>query len=270
MPLGRPSWPVGEQVAAQDPRFSDPNALLKPVAAPDHATNPMPAGPPRVPAGPTNSPGAALIPSGSSDLTTNAAGPNYTNFFTMETLDDKHKLALGDRLSFRIVEDQEDPRDSLDPKPYFVPFQVMDSGDVEVPYIGRFPASGKTCRRLAAEIKVALEKKYYYQATVIIALDQITKSTTGRVYISGQVRVPGAVEIPADEVFTVSKAILRAGGFGEYAKKTDVKVTRRTESGAPTVITVNVGEILEKGKTEHDLKLESGDTIFVPNKFISI
>ena len=70
-------------------------------------------------------------------------------------LDDKHKLTIGDRLSFRIVEDEEDP------KPLF----VTDSGDLEVPYIGRVPAENKTCRQLAAEIKTALEKEYYYQAT---------------------------------------------------------------------------------------------------------
>src|SRR6516225_4938337 len=62
---------------------------------------------------------------------------NTNSFSTMDTLDDKKKLGLGDHLSFRIVEDQEDPKESLDPKP---PLVVTDSGDVEVPYIGRFPA----------------------------------------------------------------------------------------------------------------------------------
>ena len=116
-------------------------------------------------------------------------------------LDDKHKLTIGDRLSFRIVEDEEDP------KPLF----VTDSGDLEVPYIGRVPAENKTCRQLAAEIKTELEKEYYYQATVIIAVDLMTKSH-GRVYLVGAVRLPGPVDLPGDEVLTLSKAILRAGG----------------------------------------------------------
>ena len=185
----------------------------------------------------------------------------------MDTLDEKHKLVTGDVLSFRIVEDQEDPRETLDPKP---PLPVTDSGDVEVPYIGRFPALGKTCKQLAAEIKVALEKKYYYQATVILALNQVTKSG-GRVYLVGQLRASGAVEIPGDEVFTLSKAILRAGGFTEYADKKRVKVTRKADSASDktTTIIVNVNDIFEKGRMENDLKLDPGDLIFVPSRLIT-
>jgi polysaccharide export outer membrane protein len=185
----------------------------------------------------------------------------------MDTLDDKHKVALGDRLSFRIVEDQEDPREPLEPKPALV---VTDSGDVEVPYIGRFPALGKTCKQLAGEIKAALEKKYYYEATVIIALDLVTKSG-GRVYLVGQLRATGSVEIPGDEVFTISKAILHSGGFTEYADKRHVKLTRKSDaSGEHTkTIIVNVNDIIEKGKVETDVKLEPGDLIFVPSRLIT-
>ena len=48
----------------------------------------------------------------------------------------------------------------------------------------------------------------------------------GRVYVWGEVRNQGAVEIPANENLTASKAILRAGGFNDWAKKTKVKIIR--------------------------------------------
>jgi protein involved in polysaccharide export with SLBB domain len=184
----------------------------------------------------------------------------------MDTLDDKHKLALGDRLSFRIAEDLEDPKETPEPKALL----VTDSGDIEVPYLGRFPAVGKTCKQLAREIKTELEKKYYYQATVIIALDLVTKSG-GRVYLVGQLRASGAVEIPGDEVFTLSKAVLRAGGFTEYADKRHVKLTRKAQGSDTNTQTfvVNVNDILEKGKTDKDMKLEPGDFIFVPSRLIT-
>src|SRR5438876_10879300 len=134
----------------------------------------------------------------------------------MDALDEKHKLAIGDRLSFRIEEDQEDPK----------PLMVTDSGDLEVPYLGRFPAENKTCKELAREIKAELEKEYYYQATVIIAVDSMTKSR-GKIYLVGPIRVPGPQDIPSDETFTLSKAILRAGGFSDDADKRNVKVTRK-------------------------------------------
>jgi len=130
----------------------------------------------------------------------------------MDALDDKYHLAIGDRLSYRIVEDEEDP------KPLF----VTDSGDLEIPLLGRVPAVGRTCKELARALKADLEKEYYYNATVIVAVDVMTR-TRGKVYLFGAVRVPGPQEIPSDETFTVSKAILRAGGFTDFADKRKVK-----------------------------------------------
>ena len=186
-------------------------------------------------------------------LETNA--PSFrTN--SMDSLDDSYKLAIGDRLSYRIIEDEEDPK----------PLMVTDSGDVEFPYIGRFPVVGKTCKQLALALKAELEKEYYYEATVILAVDFMTKSR-GKIYLVGPVRAPGPQEIPSDEILTLSKAILRAGGFGEYADKKNVKVTRRTGGEDQTFI-VNVAEVLEKGKTAGDLPLEPGDFIYIPERAI--
>jgi len=176
----------------------------------------------------------------------------------MANLDDKHRLAIGDKLSFRIEEDLEDPK----------PMMVTDSGDVEVPYIGRFPAEGKTCKQLAQEIKSALEKDYYFRATVVIAVDLMTKSR-GKVYLVGPVRAPGPQEIPSDEILTIGKAILRAGGFTDYADKKNVKITRKGSGGHDTkTMIVDVDQIFEKGKTEKDLALEPGDLILIPERLV--
>jgi polysaccharide export outer membrane protein len=82
------------------------------------------------------------------------------------------------------------------------------------------------------------------------------------------VRIPGPQEIPSDEVLTLSKAILRAGGFNDYADKHNVKVTRKGGSGASDKQTfiVDVGQIFDKGKTEKDLPLEPGDLIYIPER----
>jgi protein involved in polysaccharide export with SLBB domain len=175
---------------------------------------------------------------------------------SMDALDEKHRLAIGDRLSFRIEEDEEDPR----------PLVVTDSGELEMPYLGRYPAENKTCKQLALELKTALEKDYYYHATVIIAVDYMAK-TRGRVYLVGPVRAPGPQEIPSDEILTISKAILRAGGFTEYADKRNVKITRKGGSGSDNLtFIVDVGQILDKAKTEKDVPLEPGDLILIPER----
>lgn len=182
-----------------------------------------------------------------------------TNAMSMDGLDDKHLLAIGDRLSFRIIEDNEDPRSLV----------ITDSGELEVPYLGRFPATGKSCRKLATALKAELEKDYYYQATVIIAVD-LKARNRGKVYLVGPVRSPGPLEIPSDEVLTLSKALLRAGGFTDFADQRRVKVTRKpvTAAGVNENFTINVEEILKKGKTETDLPLEAGDLVYVPERMI--
>ena len=45
--------------------------------------------------------------------------------------------------------------DDEDPKPLF----VTDSGDLEVPYIGRFPAVGVCCKELARALKAELPER---------------------------------------------------------------------------------------------------------------
>src|ERR1051326_9164643 len=122
----------------------------------------------------------------------------------MDSLDDKQKLAVGDRVSFRVVEDQEDPK----------PLTVTDAGELDVPELGLVPAAGKTCKQLAFEIKPRLEQTTYYRATVIVGIDLLNKTISGRrAYVSGQVQRTGPQEIPAGETWTVAKAIMRAGGF---------------------------------------------------------
>lgn len=213
-------------------------------------------------------------PSLSSDPGMNAAANTNASakLVSMETLDDKYRLAIGDKLSFRIEEDKHrlvfgdklSVRTEDDPTPLL----VTDSGELEVPYIGRYPAENKTCKQLAYELEAALEKDYFYKATVILAVDLKAKSL-GRVYLTGAVHVPGPLDIPSDEVLTLGKAILRAGGFTDFAERHSVKVTRKAagSSEAKTLV-VDVAQVFDKGKTELDLPLEPGDLILVPERLV--
>src|SRR5256714_6708279 len=83
---------------------------------------------------------------------------------SMTVLDDKKKLGSNDYVSFRVVEDRDNESQHL---------RVNDNGELEVPYIGLVPASGRTCKELAYSVKSLLEREYYYHATVIIAVDRV-------------------------------------------------------------------------------------------------
>lgn len=184
---------------------------------------------------------------------------------TMDGLNDKRPLSIGDRLSFRVVED-EGPARTL---------SVTDSGEIDVPYIGRVPIANRTCKQFAYYVKRLLEKEYYYQATILVGLDAAGVGTRtvsrGRVYVMGQVRSAGPQDIPADEAYTVSKAILRAGGFGPYANKKKVKIVRGGKSGANSKpIFVDCAEILDKGHWDKDVEVRPDDIITVPERMFNV
>lgn len=213
---------------------------------------------------------------------------------SMEVLNDTVKLGAGDRVSFRILEDRHEP----------ITLVVTDSGEMEVPLIGRVTALDKTCKQLAYEIKPLFEKEYFVKATVIIGLDLVGTKSRGKVYLTGQVRAPGALELMPGDPMTVSQAILRANGLADFADKRKVRLVRKKdgtpvataevlkgtqpkkpgffkrvgnvfskEKEAPSDSTetyiVDLVDILEKGHLERDPVLKVGDLIFVPERLIN-
>lgn len=178
---------------------------------------------------------------------------------SMAALDDQQQLGPGDRVTYRVLEDKDDPRS----------LTITDSGELDVPYYGLVTAAGKTSRELAQEIKTLLEQKLYNQATVIIAVELVNRTrTSGKVYVTGQVRNKGGFDIPAGDNLTVGKAILYAGGFSDFSNKRKVKLIRKTAAGTKT-FEVNVEEIWEKGKLEKDLPVQPGDLIVVPDRLVN-
>jgi len=168
---------------------------------------------------------------------------------SMTVLDDKKRLGSNDYVSFRVVEDRDEESQHL---------RVNDNGELEVPYIGLVPAK--------YAIKAALEKEYYYHATVILAIERVSEKSRGRIYVYGSVKGQGPQEIPADENYTVSKAIIRAGGFGDFANKRKVKVTRKNGQD----FTIDLKRVIEEGRTDEDMVLQPDDQIYVPQRLINM
>ena len=176
-------------------------------------------------------------------------------------LEDSPKLAIGDRVSFRVVEEKLEPKLLL----------VADSGELEVPYVGRVMAKDRTCQELTREIKAKLEEKYFYRASVILSVE-LLNPVRGSVYLFGEVRSAGSQALPSGEALTLAKAIIRSGGFTDFADKRRVTVTRESASGSGAgnqKFTVDVGRVLQRGMTQKDMKLEPGDVIYVPTRLVN-
>src|SRR6059058_4463949 len=91
----------------------------------------------------------------SAERTNTRSAPLEEGSNLVAVLDDHQKLGPGDRVTYRVMEDQDEPR----------AITITDSGDLEVPYLGLVHAAGKTSRDLAKEVKGLLEQKLYFRAT---------------------------------------------------------------------------------------------------------
>jgi polysaccharide export outer membrane protein len=177
----------------------------------------------------------------------------------MQVVDPDKKLAAGDQVTIEIVED----RDGGFPR------AVTATGELDVPPLGRVRVSGKTASEAAAEIKTLLERDYYYHATVHLAIDRVSPVAvrTGEVYLSGEIRAGGPLEIISGETLTLSNAILRAGGIGEWGNADKVQITRLKKDGTVDKMTVSFKKIIKSGDAKQDPVLQDGDRIFVPKIF---
>ncbi len=199
-------------------------------------------------------------------------GAPLVNQVMRDILDDTRKLHAGDLVRYRVQEDKEP----------VVRLAITDGGEIEIPYLGHIKAEGKTCRELAGEVKRLLEQDYYHKATVNVAIESVLRKSLGRINIYGAVQMQGPQDIPQDEDWTVSKAVLRAGPT-EFANKSKVKLIKGKPGAAADAtispgksgkgtkeepIIVDIAKVFKKGNTEKDPVVEPGDTIIVDTLLI--
>lgn len=81
------------------------------------------------------------------------------------------------------------------------------------------------------------------------------------IYVFGQVRNPGALQVKISKKITLLQAIAQSGGLSENASKRGVIVKRKDKSGKETNLRVNLTDII-KGKRK-DIPLREGDVVIV-------
>jgi len=82
------------------------------------------------------------------------------------------------------------------------------------------------------------------------------------IYVFGQVKNPGALQVKRSAIPTLLQAIAQAGGFSDRAARGGIKIRRKNAAGQETEFNVNAKNIL-KGKIK-DIQLTENDTVYVP------
>lgn len=138
--------------------------------------------------------------------------------------------------------------------------RVSSTGYINFPLLGEVEVSGLTVNEAAKKLTELLEKDYLVNPQVSIFIEEYST-----VSVIGQVTKPGTYPIKGR--LTVVEAISLAEGFTKIAAPNGVKVLRTNPDGTKTTMNVKAGDIINGGKKEDDIQLQSGDIVTVPESF---
>jgi polysaccharide export outer membrane protein len=165
-------------------------------------------------------------------------------------------LGPGDLLHVEVLEAQE-----LSTKA-----RISARGFVTLPLLGQLKIDGMTAREAETHIEDLYRKKYIKDPHISVFVEE---HVSQRVALAGQFKNPGTYDLgPRRELFDV---MALGGGLTEHAS-TIVQIRRGPETpdsdgeeGAQgkDVIFVDIEELLAGGKSESNIQIKGGDTIFV-------
>ncbi len=137
---------------------------------------------------------------------------------------------------------------------------IRRDGRISLPLVGDVQAAGKTPTELRRELR-ELYRPQLQQAEISVVV-----RSPDRLYISGQVRRPGIIDMPRP--LTVLEAIMEAGGFEERLAEVRTVVVIRRRAGQYFGTAVNLKPALN-GMATQALYLEPYDMVYVPRTGIA-
>lgn len=171
-------------------------------------------------------------------------------------------LRPGDRLRFSVLEDPDAAAELV----------VNTAGKIDLPLLGLWQVAGKSVEEVTQETRVALEADYLVKASVrLLLVDRPERSMNrGRVFLAGQMRKVGVVDIDLSEKNTVGRVILANGGLADFADAKRIKIVRKSaQGGSLETLTVDLEEVLKKGRIDRDLPLLDGDFVIADAKLLN-
>lgn len=140
---------------------------------------------------------------------------------------------------------------------------VRPDGMISVPLIGDVQAGGKTPAELSATVKSKLSLYVRDPSVTVIVTELHSHEYLSRVRVTGAVRTARSSQYR--QGMTIVDAVLDAGGLNDFAAPNRTKLYR-TSNGKTTIYAIRLGDILNNGKLETNMKLSPGDVISIPER----
>ena len=155
-----------------------------------------------------------------------------------------YRLGVGDSLTVQLF-GKENEEFNL---------QIGRTGDVTFPRLGSITLAGLTFEDARDLIKTRVSQQ-------LIGVDAVVSMGRLRainIFMAGEVAAPGAYSVSA--LTTVTQALFQAGGVTDIGSLRAIEVRRNNEA----IARFDSYELLMKGNSKGDIRLTSGDVIYVP------
>ncbi len=132
---------------------------------------------------------------------------------------------------------------------------VDTSGNIYIPRVGTVHVAGLHANELQDRINTEVNR-VFRNYRISVSLGRLRSI---QVYVVGEARRPGAYTISG--LSTVLNALFASGGPSVQGSMRSIQVRR----GDKVVTTLDLYDLVLRGDKSRDMRLESGDTIFIPH-----
>lgn len=174
-----------------------------------------------------------------------------TALWTGTACAEEYYMRPGDELNIVVTQQQDLGNSSTNQSP----FVVRPDGNVSFPLVGEIHAEGMTVSQFTDVLQQGLSR-YIVDPDVSV---NISKLGRVRVYVFGEVRKPGAVEL--DKGHTVIDAIGAAQGFTRDTAKKKIFLIHQDQP--KSLIPINLNNMLKTGDMSQNVTLREGDILYL-------
>ena len=174
-----------------------------------------------------------------------------TALWTGTACAEEYYMRPGDELNIVVTQQQDLGNSSSNQSP----FVDRPDGNVSFPLVGEIHAEGMTVSQFTNVLQQGLSR-YIVDPDVSV---NISKLGRVRVYVFGEVRKPGAVEL--DKGHTVIDAIGAAQGFTRDTAKKKIFLIHQDQP--KSLIPINLNNMLKTGDMSQNVTLREGDILYL-------
>ena len=174
-----------------------------------------------------------------------------TALWTGTACAEEYYMRPGDELNIVVTQQQDLGNSSTNQSP----FVVRPDGNVSFPLVGEIHAEGMTVSQFTDVLQQGLAR-YIVDPDVSV---NISKLGRVRVYVFGEVKKPGAVEL--EKGHTVIDAIGAAQGFTRDTAKKKIFLIHQAQP--KSLIPINLNNMLKTGDMSQNVTLREGDILYL-------